>query len=564
MRWSQLFIPTLREPPAEAEVTSHRLLLRSGYIRQLGAGIYSYLPLAQRVMLKIGQIIREEMNRIGGQEFLLPAINPAELWRESGRWQMMGDNMFRFKDRGGRDMCLGMTHEEVISTIARNELRSYKQLPQIWYQIQTKFRDEPRPKSGLMRLRQFTMKDSYSLDVDWPGLDLSYEKHRRAYCAIYDRCGLDYFMIEASSGAMGGSESAEFVVRTDAGEDLTVRCQCGYASNIEKAESALDPPEDPIEVPAPERVHTPGQKTIAELTAFLKIAENRQMKSLVYMVESRPVLVLVRGDHQANEVKLAVAFRTATFRPATADEIVSQFGASPGSLGPLGLKNIRIIADRALQGRRDLVTGANQDDYHLLHVTPGRDFLADFADLREVSAGERCVRCGRLFEILKCLEVGHIFKLGTRYSETMGVRVLDRDGKEVPVVMGSYGIGLERILAAAIEQYADGDGISWPVSIAPFDVILTLVSAHDDGQKRAAEKLYAEMVARGVQVLLDDRDERPGVKFKDADLVGVPYRINVGKKLEQGKVEFYDRRTRQLSDIARNDALETVLNKVRA
>lgn len=562
MRWNQLFVPTLREVPAEAEVTSHRLLLRAGYVRQLGAGIYSYLPLAQRVMLNIAAIIRQEMNRIGGQEFLLPALNPSEVWRESGRWDIMGDNMFRLKDRGGRDMCLGMTHEEIISSIARNEVRSYKQLPQIWYQIQTKFRDEPRPKSGLLRLRQFTMKDSYSLDVDYAGLDVSYEKHRGAYCRIYERCGLDYLVIQASSGAMGGSESAEFVVRTDAGEDMTVSCKCGYASNLEKATSALEPIEDPSGEPAPEKISTPGQKTIANLTAFLGLPENRQMKSLVYVAENKPVLVLVRGDHQASEAKLAAALGTDLFRAATAEEIVRDFGAAPGSLGPVGLKKVRIIADGALKGRRDLLTGANQDDFHLMHVTPGRDFTAEFADVREVRAGDPCVQCGRPLDVLKCLEVGHIFKLGTRYSDSMGVRVLDQQGREVPVVMGSYGIGLERILAAAIEQYADSDGISWPASIAPFHVVITLVSRRDEKQTKTAEQLYEQLAAAGIETLLDDRDERPGVKFKDADLVGIPYRITVGKKIEQGVVELYDRRARQQTEMPLDQVVAAVSGRL--
>ncbi|MBV8833416.1 MAG: proline--tRNA ligase, partial [Acidobacteriaceae bacterium] len=397
MRWSTLFIPTLREVPAEAEVISHQLLLRAGYIRQLSAGIYSYLLLAQRSLLKIQAIVRQEMNAIGGQEMLFPALHPAELWEESGRYRAMGDNLFRLKDRWGRELCLGMTHEEVATSIARGELRSYKQLPQIWYQIQTKFRDEPRPKSGLLRVRQFIMKDSYTFDIDPAGLDVSYDKHYDAYCRIFDRCGLEYSAVEAHSGAMGGSQSHEFMVRSDAGEDVIVRCpNCGYAANLEKAVSRPSDPEiaDPEGNREPEEFHTPGLKTIAEIAEFTKLPQSAQMKSLVMVADGNPVLVMLRGDHQLSETKLSSALGANDIRPAHPQEIVGWFGASAGSLGPVNVKKLRIVGDEALRRRRNMIAGANRDDYHLRHVTPGEDFQPEYFELRQVSEGDICAACG--------------------------------------------------------------------------------------------------------------------------------------------------------------------------
>ncbi len=549
MRWSKLFVPTLRDVPADAEVASHRLLLRAGFIRQLGAGIYSYLPLAQRTLRKIEEIIRQEMDAIGGQEFLLPALHPAEVWQESGRWEGMGGNMFRLKDRGGRDMCLGMTHEEIFTAIARDEMRSYRELPQIWYQIQNKFRDEPRPKSGLLRVRQFTMKDSYSFDLGPEGLDASYRLHDQAYRRIFERCGLEFLAVEADSGAMGGSESQEFMIRTDAGEDLVVTCeQCDYAANLERAVSRLDAVEDPEECPAPEEVHTPGQKTIAEVSEFLGLPTNRQIKSLVYVSGGQLYLLLLRGDHQLNETKLAGALGGAEFRPAHPEEIRERFGADAGSLGPVGVAGMPILADPALEGRRDLVCGANRDDYHLLHVQEGRDFQAHFHELRLVEAGEACSECGSPLRVDKTVEVGHIFKLGYKYSESMGLSVLNEKGESVPVIMGSYGIGVERIMVSAVELYHDELGIVWPRSIAPFEVLISLLSPGDEAQREAAEGLYSELREAGVEVLLDDRDERPGVKFKDAELVGIPVRVTVGRKLEQGAVELFSRSAREKSE----------------
>ncbi len=565
MRWSTLFIPTLREAPAGAEVASHLWMLRAGYVRQLAAGVYSYLLLAQRSLQKIERIVRQEMDAIGGQEMLLPALNPAELWMESGRWDVMGDNMFRLKDRWRRDLCLAMTHEEVMTAIARGELRSYKQLPQIWYQIQTKFRDEPRPKSGLLRVRQFLMKDSYSFDIDAAGLDVSYEKHYRAYCRIFDRCGLEYTVVEAHSGAMGGSQSHEFMVATDAGEDFVVRCaSCGYAANLEKAVStpAAPPAADPAGDLAPEEFHTPGRKTIAEVAEFTGLPQQSQMKSLVMVAGDQPVLALLRGDHSLSETKLA-AIAGGEPRPAHPGEIRDWFGADAGSLGPVGVANMRIVADLALQGRANMICGANKDDYHLRHVTPGEDFQAEFHDLRQAAAGDRCASCGGALDVRKSVEIGHIFKLGYKYSHSMGLRVLSEQGEETPVIMGSYGIGIERILCAAVELFHDSDGMALPAPIAPFTVVITPVNNADMQQRGAAERLYQECAERGIDALLDDRDERPGVKFKDADLIGAPFRITAGKKLAQGNVELVERRTRASADVKLEDAVAALAERIR-
>jgi prolyl-tRNA synthetase len=561
MRWSRFFIPTLREDPADAEVISHKLLLRAGLIRQLSAGIYSFLPLGQRVALKVMQILREEMNAIGGQEFYLPALHPAELWKESGRWDAIGDEMFRLKDRKGADMCLGMTHEEIFTSIARHELRSYKQLPQVWYQMQTKFRDEARPKSGLMRIRQFIMKDAYTFDVDRAGLDKSFIDQREAYKRIFTRCGLTFLIVEASSGSMGGSESNEFMAPSPAGEDFIVRCEnCGYAANLEKAISRLAPIDDEAGPGAPEEFPTPGVRTIEDLTTFPGGAEAaRQIKSLVFFAtidgEQRPVLVLMRGDHQLHEQKLTDTLRATAVRPAHPEEIRQILGALPGSLGPVGAREkhsaLFIVADNALKNRRNMTTGANKDDHHIRGVEVERDFKADvWADLRTIESGEGCPRCDNgTLEVFKGMEIGHIFKLGTKYSDSMGATVLNQDGKEVPIVMGSYGIGVERIISAAVEQSHDADGIIWPKSLTPFDVIVTITNIKQDALREAGEKLYHDLQQAGLEVLLDDRDERAGVKFKDADLIGVPYRITIGKKAADGVVELFDRRTKQSQDV---------------
>ncbi len=552
MRWSKTFIPTLRDNPADAEFPSHQLLIRGGFIRQLAAGIYSFLPLGQRTVLKIENIIRQELNAAGAQEFYLPALHPADLWQESGRWTDMGENMFRLKDRASRDLCLGMTHEEIFTDIARKEVRSYKDLPQIWYQIQTKFRDEARPKSGLLRLRQFIMKDSYSFDVDFEGLDKSYQVHHDVYCRIFTRCGLKFVAVEASSGAMGGSQSQEFMVRTEAGEDFVVGCECGYAANLERAVSRIQKIVDPPAAGAPREVYTPDQKTIAEVADFLHLPPSNLIKSLVYMVDDKLHMFLLRGDHQMNESKAMAAAGTMNVRPAHPEEIRATFGADAGSLGPAGVTTMPIHADLELQGRQNLTCGANKNDYHLMGVTPGVHFQPMWEDLRNVENGEECVQCGRPLDVYKAAEVGHIFKLGTRYSRSMGAMVLTADGKQTPIVMGSYGIGVERIMTSAIELFHDEDGISWPPSIAPFTVILTPVNYKDE-VKAAADNLYDELNVAGVDVLLDDRSERPGVKFKDADLIGIPYRVVIGdRNLKQGKVELFNRATKKtdLVDLA--------------
>ncbi len=560
-RWSELFIPTLREAPADAEVASHKFLVRAAYVRQLAAGIYSYLFLGQRSLLKIGNIVRQEMDRIG-QEFYLPALNPRELWEASGRWAAMGDNMFRLKDRKGADLCLGMTHEEVMTEIARKELRSYKQLPQIWYQIQTKFRDEPRPKSGLLRVRQFTMKDSYSFDLDPAGLDVSYQKHYDTYCRIFDRCGLKYVVVEAHSGAMGGSQSHEFMVMTDAGEDIVASCpKCKYAANLEKASSRLAPADD---LPAkgdgkPQPVETPGMRTIEDVARFLKVSPTQKIKTLAYMAgdtaSPKPVVAFVRGDHTLNEAKLTGALG-GEFRPMHPEEIEQIFGSPAGFLGPIGTEKmsfqgtpVTVLVDEALRGRKNLVSGANRENYHLWNVTPERDFaVPQWVDLRSVEAGEGCPQCGEPLQVAKAVEIGHIFKLGYKYSESMGARVLAQDGREVTPIMGSYGIGLERILTSSIEQNHDNDGFWLPPQIAPFEVLVTPTNASDLKLMDAANQVANVLEAAGHDVLLDDRDERPGVKFKDADLVGVPFRITVGKKVSEGKVELVRRSTRESRD----------------
>ena len=551
-RYSRLFIPTLKDAPADATAVSHRLLVRAGFIRQLASGIYSYLPLAMRCLARIEAIIRAEMEAIGGQEFRLPALHPAEVWKQTGRWADMGDEMFRLQDRRGSDYCLGMTHEEIFAGLARDELRTYRQLPQVWYQIQTKFRDEQRPKSGLLRVREFPMKDAYSFDLDAAGLDRSYDDQRRAYERIFRRCGLDTVMVQAHSGAMGGRESAEFMVRTDAGEDLVAACgRCDYAANLETATSCRAPePDAPAGGPGPERFATPGVATIEALEQPpYGVPARRQLKTLVYVADGQPMLAVVRGDHALNEAKLQTATGAIRVRPAHPEEIPPLMGAQVGSLGAVGFTRAPVFVDAALERRTNMVTGANQDGFHLRGVDVGRDLLAfgaRIADLRTVTRGEGCPRCDGRLDVFKALEVGHIFKLGTRYSTALGATVLNADGAETPIVMGSYGIGPGRIMAAAIELHHDGDGIIWPPSIAPFDVhVLTL--GRETELARAAEDVVDQLERCGLDVLYDDRDERAGVKFKDADLLGMPIRIAVGQKgLSEGNVEWRARRDKRV------------------
>jgi prolyl-tRNA synthetase len=570
-RWSESFIPTLREAPADAEVASHKFLVRAGYIRQLAAGLYSYLFLGNRSFNKIMGIVREEMDRIG-QEFYLPALHPREIWEASGRWALMGENLFRLKDRKGADLALGMTEEEVMTSIALKELRSYKQLPQIWYQIAPKFRDEPRPKSGLLRVRQFMMKDAYSFDIDAAGLDVSYKKHYETYRRIFDRCGLKYMVVEADSGAMGGKESHEFMVRTPAGEDQIVSCDgCDYAANMEKATSKLEAWGDlaPEGDGKPLEVHTPGQKTIEEVAKFLGVSPKNKIKTLALMTEERDektgkvrlraIVVLMRGDHQLNEAKLNGAVGAAS-RPMDESEIKALFKSPAGYLGPVGIEWARdrkkdadkpvLFVDSALEGRANLIAGANKEDYHLKNLTPGKDFHPTaYLDLRSVTAGEACPNCGKALRIDTAVEIGHIFKLGYRYSELMGARVLDKNGKEVTPIMGCYGIGIERILTAAVEQGNDENGFWLPASIAPFEVVVAPVNVKDEAVRSAAEDIAKRLEAAGFDVILDDRNERPGVKFKDADLVGIPFRITVGNKVTEGTVEVVPRSTREVRDV---------------
>jgi len=539
VRWSRSLIPTLKEDPADAEAVSHKLMVRGGFVRQLAAGIYVYLPLGQRVMDRVTAIIREEMNRIGGQEVTMPVLHPAELWQQTGRWQAIGDEMFRLKDRNERDMCLGMTHEEVIAWIAAKEIRSYRDLPQIWYQIQVKERDEARPKSGVLRTREFVMKDSYSLDVDAAALEKAYELHRQAYCRIFDRCGLRYHVVQSDPGMMGGAGSHEFMAPSPAGEDQVALCgSCGYAANLELATSRPLRPPRPAWA-APEEVPTPGARTIEEVAAFLRVDPRLTLKTLMVVGKEGPVLCCLRGDHTLHERKLLRVL--GEFRPAHRDEVRAHAGVEAGFLGPVG-QRLPILADEALR-EGVYVAGANKPDTHVRGIVPGEHFTARFADLRAVLPGEGCPQCGAPLAVERVIEVGNIFKLGTKYSVPLKAVYLDEAGQERPIVMGSYGIGPARIAAAAIEQNHDRNGIIWPESIAPFAVHLVVVNVKEAPMAALGERLYAAAQAAGLEILFDDRDERPGVKFKDADLLGIPYRVTVGTRaVRDGLVEIRRRR----------------------
>jgi prolyl-tRNA synthetase len=559
MRWSQLHVPTLRDDPAEAEAPSHRLLLRAGYIRQLMAGHYSLLPLAVRVRAKVIAVIRDEMTRIGAQEFALPALHPAEIWRKSGRWEAMGEEMFRLRDRKGADLALGMTHEEIFTTLAQ-ELNSYRELPQRWYQFQTKFRDEPRPKAGLMRTREFTMKDSYSFDLAADGLDRSFDLHHEAYQRIFARLGVPAIAVQASSGAMGGSASVEFMCPAPTGEDEVVDCPgCGYAANLEKATSRITPPTeaagsaqvprsagaaqigDPAGSDAPQPFDTPGVRTIDDLAVRFAAPAERQIKTLVYVLDGQLTLVLLRGDHPLNEQKLIDATGVGQLRAAHVDEIRAALGAAPGSLGAVGVPGELPVL--ALRGRRDMFTGANVDGVHLRGVDVERDIaVGRWADLRQVAAGQPCVACGEPLRVRRAIEVGHIFKLGYRYSEALDASVLDPNGNRIPVIMGSYGIGVERAMAAIVESHHDAKGIVWPAGVAPFEVAVVVAQVDDPLVAETGERIYRQLLAERVDVVIDDRAERAGVKFRDVELVGIPLRVTVGKRsLAEGAVEVTDR-----------------------
>jgi prolyl-tRNA synthetase len=565
MRWSQAFIPTLRDAPTDAEAVSHQLLVRGGFIRRLAAGSYTMLPLGQRVRLKVGRIIREEMDAIGAQEMMLPTLHPAEIWRKSDRYELMGDNLFKLHDRKGGDLVLGMTEEEIFAMLA-SELFSYRDLPQIWYQMHTKFRDELRPKSGLLRVREFTMKDSYTLDIDLPGLDVGFEKHYEAYKRIFARIGLDAVDVEASSGAMGGRESREFVVRSDAGEDWIVTCAtCDYRANLEKATSALEDIDDG-ESEDLERFPTPGLRTIAALAqAHPDIAApERQIKTLVYFLDGEPVLALLRGDHDLQEQKLLDAAAASEGRPAQAEEIRELLGADPGSLGAVGVDNVRVFADLALQGRFNLTTGANDDDWHFSGVDPERDMsVAVWSDLRAVTTGETCIQDGGSLELWKGIEVGHIFKLGTIYSEAFGAYIQDEEGASHPVIMGSYGIGLERGMAAVVEGNNDENGIIWPVSVAPYEVLITVIRPDEDATMATANRLYDDLDSAGLEVLVDDRLERPGVKFADSELIGIPFRVTVGPKgVAAGVAEITERHGMVKSELSLEEVVSFLRDRI--
>ena len=561
MRWSQAFIPTLRDDPADAEAVSHRLLVRGGYIRQLMSGVYSLLPLGYRVRAKIMVIIREEIDAIGGQELLFPALHPREVWERTGRIESMGDILFHLNDLRGGAAVLGPTHEEIFTTIA-SELTSYKQLPQLWYQIQTKFRDEPRPKAGLLRVREFTMKDSYSFDLDTAGLDLQFDRHFAAYSKIFERIGVTAIPVEASSGAMGGSDSIEFIVPSPAGEDDVAYCPaCDYAANVERATSTIPRVEDAPGPDEAERFPTPGVRTIVDLVEFEGgAAANRQIKTLVYILDGEPTLVLLRGDHDLHEQKLQDGTGAIEIRSAHAEEIRDLLGADAGSLGAVGVDGPRILADLQLAERVNMVTGANLDDHHLRGVDVGRDIaISEWLDLRAVTAGEGCPVCGEPLDLFRGIEAGHIFKLGTKFSEALAATVLDAAGTPVPIVMGSYGIGVERNLAAAVEMNHDEQGIVWPVAIAPYEVVVTVVKTNDEDSMTIANRLCDDLEAAGVDVLIDDRAERPGVKFIDAELIGIPFRITVGPRgLADGVVELSVRSTSQKSEIAIENAAEEI------
>src|SRR6266542_2285034 len=556
MRWIRSLIPTLREDPADAEAISHKLMVRAGLVRQLASGIYVYLPLGQRVIDKVNAIIREEMNRIGGQEMTMPVLQPAEIWQQSGRWDAIGGEMFRLKDRNERDMCLGMTHEEVVAWLAAREIRSYRDLPQIWYQIQTKERDEARPRSGVLRTREFLMKDSYTLDPDQAALDVSYNAHKQAYCAIFDRCGIRYVVVDSDPGMMGGSGSHEFMAPSAAGEDEVALCgACGYAANVELARAV--PATVSLPDSGPREVPTPEVRTIAEVAAHLKVDAACTIKSLLFMVGEAPVLVLVRGDHSLHERKLARALR-AEPRPARPEEVRQHLGASVGSVGPVGVTGARVLADESLKAGR-YVVGANRDGFHLTGVMPGKDFACEWADLQVALPGEGCPKCGTPLAVERVIEIGNIFKLGTKYSEGLNALYLDEQGQQRPIVMGSYGIGPARIAAAAVEQRHDADGIVWPWAIAPFHVHLVPVAVKDTAQMRAAEEIERTLQAAGFDVLMDDRDERAGVKFKDADLLGIPIRVTVGNALaKEGVVEIRERAGRADRKVPVDQVLDAV------
>ena len=558
MKMSNMLVSTLREVPAEAEIDSHKLMLRAGMIRKMAAGIYNYMPIGLKVLKNIEEIVREEMNTAGAQEFLASAVLPAELWQESGRWDVYGDEMFRLKDRNNRDFCLGPTHEEVFTDIARNEIKSYKQLPVNLYQIQTKYSDERRPRFGIMRSREFIMKDAYSFDKDQAGLDVSYDKMHDAYVKIFNRCGIDAKCVEADSGAIGGANSAEFMVKSEVGEDDVVFCSaCDYAANIEKAEATPEKAEVE-ELLEMEKVATPDSRGIYEVSEFLKVSPKKTVKLLMFNVDGKIVGVVVRGDREVNEVKVANAAQASgDIIMASNEEYTKATNCEPGFGGPVGIKVDLLLVDEEVANMYNMILGANETGYHLKNVNYGRDFEGVVGDFRKIESGEKCPKCGSEVTIARGTEVGHIFKLGTKYSAAMNATFIDENGKNVPFVMGCYGIGVTRTMASIIEQHHDENGIIWPLSVAPYHVSVIPVNIKDEAQMKIANKLYDELRKIGVDAILDDRNERPGVKFKDSELIGIPMRVTVGKKITDGEVEF-KLRDGEMEVIKIEDVLEKV------
>ncbi len=565
MKLSQMFIPTLRETPAEAEIASHKLMLRAGLMRKLAAGIYSFLPLGYRVLRKVEQIIREEMDNEGGQELLMSALLPAEVYQETGRWDVFGPEMFRLKDRHQRDFCLGPTHEEVFTDIVSNEVKSYRQLPLCLYQIQTKYRDERRPRFGVMRSREFIMKDAYSFDINSEGLDKSYKKMYNAYCKAFNRMGLDYIVVDADTGAMGGSGSQEFMVKSEVGEDIVAYCEkCTYAANIEKAEClpAISPNNEDKEKPL-ERVSTPNVGTIEEITEFFDCQPEILVKTLIYKADEEIIAVMIRGDRELNETKLQNILKCTELEMADTETIKKVTGANVGYAGPVGLK-IDIVADLEVANMKNFITGANETDYHYKNVNINRDFKArQVKDIRTIVDGDKCPKCNATIKTINGIEVGHIFKLATKYSEALKCIYLDDNGKEQLIVMGCYGIGVNRSMAAIIEQNNDEDGIIWPISVAPYHVIIVPVKTNNQAQMKLSEEIYKKLKLAGIEVVLDDRNERPGVKFKDADLIGYPIRITVGRKAEEGVIEFKLRKEKDSKEKTVEQAINDVISIIK-
>ena len=565
MRYSEMFLPTTREVPSDAELISHQLMIRAGMIRKLTSGVYSYLPLGYRVIRRFEEIVREEMNRAGAQEVFLPVVQPAELWQESGRWVYYGKELLRFRDRHDRECCLGPTHEEVITDLVRNEIKTYRQLPKILYQIQTKFRDEIRPRFGIMRSREFGMKDAYSFDTDEEGSEISYRKMYDSYKRIFSRCGLKFRPVEADSGSIGGSYSHEFMVMADSGEDAVCYCNsCDYAANLEKAEIARPVVNEQTgQAPALEEVHTPSVRTIEEVCSFLHVKPADVVKTLIFSADGRPVAVLVRGDHEINEIKLKNYLHCDLLELADNETIRTVSGSAKGFAGAVGIK-CRIIADYSLVGINDFIMGANREDFHLRHVKAGRDFaVEEFADLRVIRDDDPCPRCGGKITIARGIEVGHVFKLGTKYSKAMKAVFLDKNGSEKTMIMGCYGIGIGRTVAAAIEQNHDENGIIWPLALAPYQVIIIPVNVKDKNISSTAEELYRQLLEKGIETIHDDRDERVGVKFNDADLIGIPYRVTIGpKRLAEGNIEIKNRRSGEVTVLPVEKAVEFLTTEI--